>query len=156
MWIVVRFFPVARIHSATRPASSGIRTASISTASRSPLISETEVAGQVGSPLLIGGISPVIGLYRTTKRSRCSGLDMAAPNESDMDVRAAEDRIPPVRPCSRRRVRAASRSSGRDSCGRSGLDQPVDGEECDLWWCIPHLLGGGQELLAGECLELLL
>jgi hypothetical protein len=35
------------------------------------------VAGQVASPLPIGGISPTIGLYGTTNTSRCSGLDIA-------------------------------------------------------------------------------
>jgi hypothetical protein len=38
----------------------------------------------------------------------------------------------------------------------SGPDQCVDGEERDLWRRVPGLLRGGQELLAGEVLELLL
>jgi hypothetical protein len=38
----------------------------------------------------------------------------------------------------------------------SGPDQYVDGEERDLWRRVPGLLRGGQELLAGEVLELLL
>src|SRR5207253_7056735 len=50
--------------------------ASMRTASRSPLINETAVAGQVAWPSLIGGISPTIGLYGATNTSRWSGLDM--------------------------------------------------------------------------------
>jgi hypothetical protein len=57
----------------------GVRAASIRTGSRWPLISETEVAGQVASPAPIGAISPTIGLHGTTNTSRCSGLDVAAP-----------------------------------------------------------------------------
>ena len=40
---------------------------SIRTASRSPLISEFEVARQVASPLPIGGTGAAIGLFGTTK-----------------------------------------------------------------------------------------
>ena len=38
----------------------------------------------------------------------------------------------------------------------SGPDQLVDGEERELWCYVLGLLDGGKELLAGECLELLL
>src|SRR2546423_11793240 len=40
--------------------------AAIAVSSRSPLIAETEVAGQVASPSPIGGISPTMGPYGTT------------------------------------------------------------------------------------------
>jgi hypothetical protein len=49
--------------------------------------------------------------------------------------------------------------SCRSSCQRhrgSGPDQLVDGEERELWCYVLGLLDGGNELLAGECLELFL
>jgi hypothetical protein len=54
--------PFARIHAAACLASSKVIRASISTASRSPLISEMELAGQVAWPSLITAGSPGIRL----------------------------------------------------------------------------------------------
>ena len=149
---MVRFFPEARTQPATCAASWGVRGVSIRTASRSPLISEFEVAGQVASPLPIEGIRAVIGRYGTTKTSRASGLDMAVPFQA-MWMRAGETGLgePTL---ARVGVLAVSGAAWAAVAG-SGPDQRVDGEERDLGRRVPGLLGGGQELLAGEGLELL-
>src|SRR6185312_8137130 len=51
-------------------------------------------------------------------------------------------RAPSTRPCSRRSMPAASRRAACAAFGGSVPDQPVDREECDLWWRVPYLLDG--------------
>src|SRR5437773_3823609 len=97
--------------------------ASISTASCSPLINETAVAGQVALPSLIGGISPTIGLYGATNVSRWSGLDM------DFETLLPRTTPRPLDRCTRSSgfpVRASSHPNLARMSGHTSVARPMD------------------------------